>query len=420
MHVKVGNIFLLGCLAIGLAAGSAAVADNLYFSVNSGANDTLMMVTGLAPTSGPPAGLGDQAGFKAAGTNSDGIVAIDAAMIGGQPRVATGGQFLALWNGNDIGWVAQSPMNPPVRELVLGEVGGNGDRVVIARDTNDDKIEFAMFEGSTLNHVVTPGPHPNLGNASGMARGNFTDNHAGSEIVVSTADLTTLNKTPGYQLYLSGENLGWLGQQPINQPSSDVAAGDLVPGLNNDEAIFTGGIGGDPGPGYGQQSHVFSTGPNVNGQMVYQYENGGGLPHGVPAGNGELLFNAVAVGQLDADPDPEIVLAGNNVIRVLNHDSSFVFQSGPTNANIVDVVIADAMNNDGVNEIIAVTDGGLVFAFGHNVAGDAASGIAGGALGVYNVGNPITGVAALKIIPEPASALLLLLAACGLAVARRR
>jgi len=144
--------------------------------------------------------------------------------------------------------------------------------------------------------------------------------------------------------------------------------------------------------------------------MDYQWNNAGGGPHG-PSASGGLTFNAVAVGQLDADAEPEIALVGDNVLRILNHDGSFVAQTGPTGQNMTDVVIADVMNNDGVNEIVAVTDSGLVFAFGPN---------GGGALGVYNVGNPITGVASLRVIPEPASLVLLLAAACGLAVARRR
>ena len=63
MDARLGKIILLACLAMGLAAGSAAVADNLYFTVDSGDNDTLMMVTGLAPTTGAPVGLGGHAGF---------------------------------------------------------------------------------------------------------------------------------------------------------------------------------------------------------------------------------------------------------------------------------------------------------------------------------------------------------------------
>jgi len=414
MDARLGKIILLACLAMGLAAGSAAVADNLYFTVDSGDNDTLMMVTGLAPTTGAPVGLGGQAGFKAAGTGSDGIGAIDAAMIGGQPRVATGGQIIHLWDGNDISYLKHSdPTGPgdnnPVREIVLGEVGGNEDRLVIARETGTGATDILlqMFEASTMSHITTPGPHNNIGNAVGMARGNFTDSFPGSEIVIGTTDLATLNKSPGFQLYVRGDNLGWLGQQPV-QVMTDVATGDLVPGLNNDEAIFTGNIGGDPGPGNGQQSHVFSTGPGFS--MDYQWNNAGGGPHG-PSASGGLTFNAVAVGQLDADAEPEIALVGDNVLRILNHDGSFVAQTGPTGQNMTDVVIADVMNNDGVNEIVAVTDSGLVFAFGPN---------GGGALGVYNAGNPITGVASLRVIPEPASLVLLLAAACGLAVARRR
>ncbi len=382
-----------------------------------------MMVTGLTRGSSG-GGLGSEPGFRVAATGSDGIGAIDAAMIGGQPRVATGGQIIHIWDGNNIGYLRHGdPTGPgdnnPVRELVMGEIGGNPDRLVIARETatGATNILVQMFEPSTMTHIMTPGPHNTIGNAVGMARGNFTDDAPGSEVVIGTTDLATLNKSPGFQLYIRGDNLGWLGQQPI-QVMSDVAAGDLAPGLNNDEAIFTGNIGGDSGPGIGQQSHMFSTGPGFS--MDYQWENGGGGPHDLPSGGG-LLFNAVAVGQLDTDPEPEIALVGNNVVRVLNHDGSFVFQSGPTGQNMTDVVIADAMDNDGVNEIVAVTEGGFVFAFGHSVVGDAASAFAGGALGYYSTGaNPITGVAALKIIPEPTSALLLLLAACGLAAPRRR
>lgn len=133
-----------------------------------------------------------------------------------------------------------------------------------------------------------------------------------------------------------------------------------------------------------------------------------------------MLFNAVDVGQLDADPEPEIVLVGNDVVRVLNHDGSFVFQTGPTNQNFVDVVIADAMDDDGVNEIVAVSDSGLVFAYGHSVIGDASSAFSSGTLGFFSGGAAYTAVTALNPVPEPTTALLMLLASVGAVGFRRR
>ena len=409
---------LAACLAVACATVAQA-GDRLYFTQDSGSNDTISKVNSL--TRGVMGGgIGSEAGFAAGGTGTDNLGDIAAANINGTPVIATAGNVIHTWDA-DINFVNVTDVNGgapdvPIREIAVGEMGGNADRLVIARETDlaSTNIFVQIYEATTLTNLHNPGPHANIGNATGLTLGDFDSTLPGREIGIGTTDLATLNKSPGFQLYVRGDNGNWLGQQPLNQPISDVASGDLVPGVNSDEMILTGNIGGDPGPGFGQQSHVFSR--TSGGGIAYQFENGGGGPHG-PGG---LLFNAVDVGQLDADPEPEIVLVGNDVVRVLNHDGSFVFQTGPTNQNFVDVVIADAMDDDGVNEIVAVSDSGLVFAYGHSVIGDASSAFSGGALGFFSGGAAYTAVTALNPVPEPTTALLMLLASVGAVGFRRR
>ena len=417
---------LVGCLLI-LSATTARAGDRLYLVQDTGTNDTLQKVNSL--TRGVfGGGLGSEPGFVSAGTGTDNIGDIDAANINGAPIVVTAGNVAHTWDA-DIGFLNVADLNGPapdipVREVVIGEYGGNSDRIVFARESSviSTDILITVFEASTLSFQSQPGPIGGIGNVSGMELGDFDSTKAGNELVLGTTDLSTLAKS-GFHVYYSAG--GFLGQQSLGQPISDVGAGDLSAAHDDWESVLTGNIGGDPGPGtFGQQTHVFSPhDPIVQPPTVdFVWENGGGGPHGDPnSAPGALLFNAVDVGQLDDDPELEIALVGNNVVRILNHDGSFAYQSGPTGQNFVDVVIADAMDNDGVNELVAVSDSGLVFAFGHTIVGDASSPYDGGALGFFNGGaSGYTAITALNPVPEPAAALLMLLGSVGALGFRRR
>ena len=430
MYVKVGKIFILGCLALGLAAGSAAVADNLYFTQDApGGNDRLITVSGLARHSGGPQALNSQPGYLNVDTGDPGLNrgVIDAATLStGQAVVAVGGDVVRSFDGNNINNLHGNPWDPDgaptagVDAIAVGDFGANSDQIVIARETgpgaNDLLVIFTNANNPGPVNATAGGPAGG-GTAQGLVLADVNAGHAGNEAVFAFADLgCSAGGCNGHRaIWGTGGNLS---QPYLNSPITDVAAGDLT-GDGLPETAFTGNNpGGGSAPGQG--THIFNNdGSFLNGPAL-------GAPHAPPA------FNTIAIGNLDADADNELVLAGSNngggFIRIYDNNGSGImdatgpFQTGPAGdgTEYVDLTIADA-DNDGVNEVVAVTNNGLIMMFGHSTPGDATSGFAGGPIAIYQDGGGATfhGVDSLRVIPEPASALLLLLAACGLAVPRR-
>ena len=128
---------LAACLAVACATVAQA-GDRLYFTQDSGSNDTISKVNSL--TRGVMGGgIGSEAGFAAGGTGTDNLGDIAAANINGTPVIATAGNVIHTWDA-DINFVNVTDVNGgapdvPIREIAVGEMGGNADRLVIARGT---------------------------------------------------------------------------------------------------------------------------------------------------------------------------------------------------------------------------------------------------------------------------------------------
>lgn len=203
MYVKVGKIFILGCLALGLAAGSAAVADNLYFTQDApGGNDRLITVSGLARHSGGPQALNSQPGYLNVDTGDPGLNrgVIDAATLStGQAVVAVGGDVVRSFDGNNINNLHGNPWDPDgaptagVDAIAVGDFGANSDQIVIARETgpgaNDLLVIFTNANNPGPVNATAGGPAGG-GTAQGLVLADVNAGHAGNEAVFAFADLS--------------------------------------------------------------------------------------------------------------------------------------------------------------------------------------------------------------------------------------
>ena len=85
----------------------------------------------------------------------------------------------------------------------------------------------------------------------------------------------------------------------------------------------------------------------------------------------------------------------------------------------VDVVLADVFDNDGVDEIVAIASNGLILAYEHSTPGDTTTPFVldpGNGVGaVFDAGFGTRTLLAIDslFIPEPTSALLMLLGSVG-------
>ena len=330
---------------------------------------------------------------------------IDAGFVSGAPVVAIGGNDVRAYDGSDINVLIGAPWDPDgapvagVDAIAIGNFGTQVDRIVIARETSpgaNDVLVLATDAGNPgANVTVAGGPTPG-GVAHGLALADFQSTTSGNEALLGFAHPAVAGGN-GHQLFYNTS--GNSGQFALNRLISDVAAGNLN-GTINIDYVLTG---------------LNSPGLIGNGQgsLVYEANGAGGTlldtpglagPHNPPS------FNAVAIGNLDADADLEIVLAGDDFVRVLDNNGSgdfdalpVLFQSNPLGggAQFVDVAIADA-ENDSVNEVIAVTNTGLVYMFGHATLGDASSAFSASALGIFDTGSDtLLGVTSISGTSDP-------------------
>ena len=418
----------VACLGLVTAITVSTVkADNLYFTQDApGGADRLISVNGLARNAGPPAALNTAAGYVNVDTGDPGINVgvIDAAFVGAAPTVAIGGDVVRSYDGaniNNLNGAPWDPDGPPVAgvdAIAIGDFGTLTDKIVISRETGPGANDVLVMSTDALSpgmNVGVAGGPTGGGTAHGLVLADFQPATPGNEALIGFMDdACAAPGCNGHQLfYNTGGNSG---QFFLNSPITDVAAGDL----NGNAAVDYVLTGNNPmGLAPGQGTHVFES----NGAAGI-FLNGPGLggPHAPPA------FNAVAIGNLDADADNEMVLVGNDFVRVLDNDGAgcmdcnpALFQSGPAGggAQFLDVVIADA-DGDGVNEVVSVTDNGLVFMFGHSVVGDASSPFAGGPIGLYQDGGGTSFLGVASLVPEPGAGLLLLAGMFGLSLTRRR
>lgn len=382
-------------------------SDALFFTKEVAAGDDLLIsVSGLSRSAGIVS-LASQSGYSSVDTGDPGLNAgvIDAKYVSGTPLVALGGNYVHVFDGANIATrigVKWDPDGSPIAgvdALAIGSFGALGDRIVIARETTPGANDVLIMSTDAMNPggnvSVAGGPAPN-GTAHGLALGDFQPATPGVEALIGFTDAAVAGGN-GHQLFYTAT--GSSGQHFINRTISDVAAGDLT-GSGNIDYVLTG-LSNVGGSGFGQGSRIYEANGAAGNLKSSPAISG---PHNPPQ------FNAVAIGNLDDDPDNEIVLVGN-FVRVLDNNGTGSFDLLPAlyqssslaDAKFVDVAIADA-DGDGVNEVVTVADNGLVYLYGHAAVGDAGSAFQSGPLGVYDTGaGALLGIASLTRTPGPAS-----------------
>ena len=418
-------------------------ADRLFFlNLNSDAGTGAqqnnlgkvdLLTRSAAGDEGTPRGIGSELGYLSQPTNNPDVQVLEAGTVGGVPEVAVGGQYLQRFT-LDKQWIAQwDPAGGPtetqsIDAIAYGDVGdpafGLTDRIVVTRRVHP--IGGGGGENDVLIHMISANPMaaqgmvsnpiPNQGVGNSIHIGEFNSGTPGNEILISTTEThntsssTAGDATTGNTLlyYAHSPTVltqeGGDGQMFINRPISDAVADDFIPSNPGLEYLVTGNNSPSGVDGFGQGSHLFSTTDVTDyvWNQIFERENALGASHGTPPEG--LLFNAATSANLDADPEPEIVLAGNDVIRVLNPEGDAensqafgppLFQSGPTTQNFIDVVVADVLEDDGVDEIVAASDSGLIFVYANSVAGVVGSPF--GLAAVFNTGNPLVSLAAIAV-----------------------
>ena len=438
-------LILVGVLWVVLArlALPGFAADRLFFlnlnsDVGTGAQQNNLgkvdlLTRSAAGDEGTPRGIGSELGYLSQPTNNPDVQVLEAGTVGGVGEVAVGGQYLQRFT-LDKQWIAQwDPAGGPtetqsIDAIAYGDVGdpafGLTDRIVVTRRVHP--IGGGGGENDVLIHMISANPMaaqgmvsnpiPNQGVGNSIHIGEFNSETPGNEILITTTEThntsssTAGDATTGNTLlyYAHSPTVltqeGGDGQMFINRPISDAVADDFIPSNPGLEYLVTGNNSPSGVDGFGQGSHLFSTTDVTDyvWNQIFERENALGASHGTPPGG--LLFNAATSANLDADPEPEIVLAGNDVIRVLNpegaptNSQAFgppLFQSGPTTQNFIDVVVADVLEDDGVDEIVAASDSGLIFVYPNSVAGVVGSPF--GLAAVFNTGNPLVSIAAIAV-----------------------
>lgn len=424
-------------------------ADRLFFlNLNSdaGTGDQQnnlgkvdLLTRSAAGDESTPRGIGSELGYLSHPTNNPDVQVLEAGSVGGVPEVAVGGQYLQRFT-LDKQFIDQwDPAGGPNEEqsidaIAYGDVGdpafGLTDRIVVTRRVQP--IGGGGGENDVLIHMISANPMgaqsmvsnpiPNQGVGNSIHIGEFNSGTPGNEILITTtethntssstvADATTGNALLYYAVsptVLTQE--GSDGQMFINRPISDAVTDDFIPSNPGLEYLITGNNSPSGVDGFGQGSHLFSTTDVTDyvWNQIFERENALGASHGTPPGG--LLFNAATSANLDADPEPEIVLAGNDVIRVLNPEGDAgnpqafgppLWQSGPTEQNFIDIVVADVLDDDGVDEIVAASDGGLIFVYANTGIVSSPYNLAG----VFNTGQPLVALAALDISGSVATGL---------------
>ena len=377
--------------------------DSVFFTKDTTAgNDRLISVDGLTRGAGT-VNLSTQPGYVNVNTGETGLNprVIDAGFVNGSGVVAIGGDLVQSFSATNIANQFGTAWDPDgggsaagVDALAIGDFGTQSHRIVIARETSPAANDILVMATDALNtgaNVHVAGGPTSGGTAHGLALADFQTATTGNEALFGFVD-PSVGGGNGHQLFYNTS--GNSGQFFLSRFISDVAAGNL--NASGDIDYILTGLNSPGQLEFGQ------------GSLVYEANGAGGSlldtpglagPHNPP------WFNAAAIGNMDNDSALEVVLAGNDFVRVLDNNGSGdldflppLFESSPLGGGVqfVDVTIADA-DSDSVNEIIAVTDTGLVYMFGHSVIGDVNSAFSASALGIYDTGaDSLLGVASLE------------------------
>lgn len=396
---------LLVAMAVGLLITQRAESlDRLYITSNDGSDDLLLALDGL-PIGNSGIGQAGDTYFRDAVTNNTGLGPID---TGDNGEILVGGEFLQLYDA-DLNFVTQTGQiaaGAPATAVEIGSLGP-ATHIVATHDLPADATQMLYYD-SSLNFLHNANI-PNFGTATSVEFGNLSAANAGNEIAISGHN-ETYTIEPGFVWMgtFDGSTTGFLNQSVLNASTSDLAFGNLFGGAT-DDYVITGAqpdTGGSPTP-QGQGTMAFSGGSSA----TFEWSNALANPHGTPpAGKtlravvtGDVFTGAVA----DPDGGNEIIAVGNDIIRILSDQAvggpfGFTLQEIPLNNDALDVVLADVLHDDGVDEIVVITGTGLVIALEHAVQGDTTTNFIADPMNnigaAYDTGRTLFAIEALEIV----------------------
>ena len=380
-----------------LVPGSARALDRLYITgtvsdpndpnlpgdPGNGALNHLLILNGLPVGNCSLAAPCDTTTLSDSPLNNAHAGPLDVSETG---EVLVGGDVLQIFNANGVFETQSGPLNGdpnnPVRATAV-EIGslGSGYGIVATHDqVTSTQVLFWNYDPNdpcvfTAGNPAVPSPIPDGGKrAAAVEFGNMT-NHAlapGNEVLVAVYDPNLPDggaaMGPVWVAAWNGTSTLVFGQHATNHTISDLATGELTgPGL--DEYVTTGQQPLDPNvpqlfPGQGTQA--------FQGVSSDIWNNGLAGPHGDP--NAGLVMKAVVIDDVfDAGIDPdggnEVIVVGNNVLRIFNNvemDPNGInnapLQETVLNQDAVDVVVADVLRDDGIDEIVIISSDGIIVA----------------------------------------------------------
>ena len=418
--MKRANMLFAACVAVLLCVGQSRALDRLYVISDDGVGGEFISVfDGLPRGNSGFAGPGDT-NILDADTNVPGISVLDASDVSNE--VIVGGILLQKRDIDGNYMMQGGPINGAGLSATALEFGslGPGNYIVASHDLTAPANSSQVLIFNAALGFINTATIPNVETATDIDFGDLVPSIPGNEYAVSTFSTTGFPGVPGFVVKFSfdGGTATFLDQQNPNSSTAAIAIGDLFPDAP-DDLVLTGANPGLPAL-HGQGTMAFSGQPAGN---VFEWEVGMG-------GAEPPVMNVVEIGNVSSTAGNEVVAGGNGEIRIIDSQSGSgsVLQTLATNQNIVDLVLADVFDNDGVLEIVAIASGGLILAFEHDTPGDISTPFvldpANNKGGVYNAGSGVRTLIAIdkltSPIPEPTTALLMLFGLIGVAGIRRR
>ena len=347
-----------GNFSVGMPGGALVSETN----VSGG----MFGLTSLATTATPLSGGGQ----VVVGTNNGLVIPYDVGLAG----------------QTDDPWDVSGDVDDPIQALAVGSMGSMPVAVAAAhslRNVPDAGVGSTFLVGDSNLDFVKNGSMTALSDpdVTGLRFAELNSSLAGNELLVTTTNLTTLAKDSGFvgsftlsdtdasnpatALDHAWDNDGDISsiQNPWQFPNNTIAGvvvGDYFTTNSVDEFTILGSTnnGTPSGSGFGKGIQSYQPEPFGFPQFPgFLWENGLGFPDQtvdpvVTGGSGELLD-----GEIDGQfwPGPEVVVAGNQQIRIINSNLVSGRPAIDTNQDITSLVLADVLGDDGIPEIVVGT-----------------------------------------------------------------
>ena len=366
--IALAPFVLFGILCCTASTETANAAEVLYVAINKADAGVLVALDGLRRglTNGVH-GIGDTSiahfeideGFTciAAGLTAEGCTVV-AGTNKGMVRVYDG-----LLETNKRAWDANIYGDCAVNRVALGNLGshlsGLGPAIVVGTTQVRQKSAHVFVLDAHLKLKQTIQLGNESGDVTGLRISDLYKKFTGNELLISSTPLRLMSKTGILASYAFQEE----GKAPHNlwtdwSPQNTISEVLVLPDKKSKMQMVI--LGNKPAR---EPAHEFGKGiqsftPDPPSFPKFQWESGLGQEQ-------DNTIVTGAIGDLVGDETPELVVAGNSQIRLLDSQGIQVTSTPviSTKQDVISVAVGDVLDQDGVNEIIVGTSTGLLMVY---------------------------------------------------------